>query len=237
MWKNGIQKPGREIDDFVSFIDFAPTFLEVAGLAPENSTMAAVAGASLVPIFESEKAGHVITDRDHVLIGKERHDAGRPNDWGYPIRGIVTAEHLYLHNYEPDRWPAGDPITGYLNTDGSPTKTWILEAHRSGENTHYWNLNFGKLPPEELYELKDDIDCVNNLAESEAMQETKKQLRKRMEEKLRQQEDPRMEGKGSVFDNYTISTDSKDFHKRFTNGEPTRAGWVNPGDFEKENPE
>jgi N-sulfoglucosamine sulfohydrolase len=237
MWKNGIQKPGREIDDFVSFIDFAPTFLEVAGLAPENSTMAAVAGASLVPIFESEKAGHVITDRDHVLIGKERHDAGRPNDWGYPIRGIVTAEHLYLHNYEPDRWPAGDPITGYLNTDGSPTKTWILEAHRSGENTHYWNLNFGKLPPEELYKLKDDIDCVNNLAESEAMQETKKQLRKRMEEKLRQQEDPRMEGKGSVFDNYTISTDSKDFHKRFTNGEPTRAGWVNPGDFEKENPE
>jgi predicted nuclease of predicted toxin-antitoxin system len=88
-----------------------------------------------------------------------------------------------------------------------------------------------------LYELKDDIDCVNNLAESEAMQKTKQQLRERMEEKLHQQEDPRMEGKGSVFDNYIISTDSKDFHKRFTRGEPTRAGWVNPGDFEKENPE
>ena len=237
MWKNGIKKPGREIDDFVSFIDFAPTFLEVAALAPENSTMAALTGSSLVLIFQSEKAGRVIPERDHVLIGKERHDAGRPNDWGYPIRGIVTAEHLYLHNYEPDRWPAGDPITGYLNTDGSPTKTWILEARRNGENAHYWNLNFGKLPPEELYHVKEDVDCVDNLAESPAMQETKKQLRERMEEKLRQQEDPRMEGKGSVFDNYIISTDSKDFHKRFTNGEPTRAGWVNPGDFEKENPE
>lgn len=237
MWKKGIKNPGREITDFVSFIDFAPTFLDVAKLAPENSTMASLTGQSLVPIFESEKEGRVIPERDHVLIGKERHDAGRPDDQGYPIRGIVTAEHLYLRNYEPDRWPAGDPVTGYLNTDGSPTKTWILDARRSGENTHFWNLNFGKLPPEELYDVKADVDCVSNLAESPAMEKTKKALRERMEKELRQQEDPRMEGNGSVFDNYPIATDSKDFHKRFTNGEPTRAGWVNPGDFEKENPE
>ena len=199
--------------------------------------MASLTGQSLVPIFQSEKEGRVIPERDHVLIGKERHDAGRPDDQGYPIRGIVTAEHLYLRNYEPDRWPAGDPVTGYLNTDGSPTKTWILDARRSGENTHFWNLNFGKLPPEELYDVKADVDCVSNLAESPAMEKTKKALRERMEKELRQQEDPRMEGNGSVFDNYPIATDSKDFHKRFTNGEPTRAGWVNPGDFEKENPE
>lgn len=30
MWKNGIKKPGRIVDDFVSFIDFAPTFLDLA---------------------------------------------------------------------------------------------------------------------------------------------------------------------------------------------------------------
>src|SRR5690606_22602818 len=51
MWKEGIAKPGREIDDFVSFIDLAPTFLDVAKLAPENSTMASPTGKSLVPIF------------------------------------------------------------------------------------------------------------------------------------------------------------------------------------------
>jgi arylsulfatase A-like enzyme len=236
MWKKGIRNPGRKIDDFVSFIDFAPTFLEVARLAPENSTMASITGKSLVPIFESEKAGRVVPERDHVLIGKERHDAGRPNDWGYPIRGIVTAEHLYLRNYEPGRWPAGDPVTGYLNTDGSPTKTWILDARRSGENTRYWDLNFGKLPEEELFDIATDVDCVTNLAASEAMQEVKKTLRTRMEEALRRQEDPRMEGKGDVFDKYSIATDSARFHERFMKGEPTRAGWVNPGDFEKNNP-
>ncbi len=234
MWKKGIQNPGREIDDFVSFIDFAPTFLDVAQLAPENSTMAALTGESLVPIFKSEKEGQVISERDHVLIGKERHDAGRPDDQGYPIRGIVTADYLYLRNYEPDRWPAGDPITGYLNTDGSPTKTWILDTRRSGENTHYWDLNFGKLSGEELYDVQKDIDCISNLAEAEALKEIKEGLREQMEKQLREQEDPRMEGKGNLFDNYPIATDSARFYERFIKGEPTRAGWVNPSDFEKE---
>ena len=34
---------------------------------------------------------HGSNGRDHVLIGKERNDIGRPGDAGYPTRGIVTA--------------------------------------------------------------------------------------------------------------------------------------------------
>lgn len=234
MWKKGIKNPGREIEDFVSFIDFVPTYLEVAKLAPENSTMASVTGKSLVPIFQSEKGGQVIAERDHVLIGKERHDAGRPHDWGYPVRGIVTKDWLYLHNYEPDRWPAGDPITGYLNTDGSPTKTWILDARRNGTNTHYWDINFGKLPEEELYQIQDDPYCIDNLAGAEAEKEIKKKLAEQMEKELRQEEDPRMEGNGDIFDKYPIATDSANFYERYMKGEPTKSGWVNPTDFEKE---
>ncbi len=234
MWPDGIKNPGRKIDDFVSFIDLAPTFLDVAQLEPEESTMQPMTGESLVPIFESEEAGRVIENRDYVLIGKERHDAGRPNDAGYPIRGIVTNEYLYLRNYEPDRWPAGDPITGYLNTDGSPTKTWILEARRNGTNTEYWQLNFGKLPAEELYNLKEDSDCIDNLAGNPEYASLKETLAEQMESELKEQEDPRMFGNGDVFDNYKISTDSHRFHERFLSGEPTRAGWVNDGDFEKE---
>jgi arylsulfatase A-like enzyme len=233
MWPKGIEKPGREIQDFVSFIDFAPTFLDVADLSPEDSTMASLTGKSLVPIFKSEKGGQVEPERNHVLIGKERHDAGRPNDWGYPVRGIVTDKWLYLKNYEPDRWPAGDPVTGYLNTDGSPTKTWILDARRDGSNTDYWKMNFGKLPGEELYQIDEDPDCINNLAKAKAHEELKKQLSDQMKEEMEKQEDPRMEGKGSIFDNYEIATDSLNFYERFTTGQPTRAGWVNPGDFEK----
>ena len=32
-WK-GVVKGGRTVDDFISFADFAPTFLEAAGLKP-----------------------------------------------------------------------------------------------------------------------------------------------------------------------------------------------------------
>ena len=85
--------------------------------------MQPMSGRSLFDIFGSPKSGQVIASRDHVVLGKERHDVGRPNNQGYPIRGIRKGDHLYLHNFEPDRWPVGNPETGYLNTDASPIKT------------------------------------------------------------------------------------------------------------------
>ncbi len=235
MWPKGIAAPGRQIDDYVSFIDFAPTFLEVAGLAWEDTGMAYSPGRSLTDIFRSEKSGQVIATRDHVLIGKERHDIGRPHDWGYPIRGIVKNGKLYLHNYETDRWPAGNPETGYLNTDGGATKTEILEMRRSGENTEYWQLNFGKRPAEELFDVAADRDCVNNLADDPKFADLKAQLRDELEEKLRQQEDPRMEGNGDYFDQIDyVNPAGKNFYERYLAGEKVKAGWVNETDFEKE---
>ncbi len=123
MWPAGIEKPGRTVDDFVSFVDLAPTFLEMAEISEAASGMLPIEGQSLLDILRSRGSGQIDPKRDHVLVGKERHDVGRPNDQGYPIRGIVTDSWLFLVNFEPDRWPAGNPETGYLNTDGSPTKT------------------------------------------------------------------------------------------------------------------
>jgi arylsulfatase A-like enzyme len=143
MWKGGIRAPGRTVDDYVSFIDLAPTFIELAGLDWRQTSMAPATGKSLTDIFLSDRAGQVTASRDHVLIGKERHDVGRPHDWGYPIRGIVKNGMLYLRNFEISRWPAGDPETGYLNCDSSPTKTQILELRRAGTGVEFWNLAFG----------------------------------------------------------------------------------------------
>ena len=86
------------------------------------------------------------------LLGKERHDYSRPNNAGYPIRGIVGKGYLYLYNYELDRWPAGNPELGYLDCDGGATKTEILNLRRDGVDDLYWNLSFGKrLVYEELF--------------------------------------------------------------------------------------
>ncbi len=146
MWKNGIHMTGRIVEDYISFIDFAPTFLELAGIKEKESGMQPITGKALTDIFYSGKSGRVNPDRNYVLLGKERHDVGRPGDVGYPIRGIVEDEYLYIKNFEISRWPAGNPETGYLNCDGSPTKTQILELHRNSENPDYWKWAFGKRP-------------------------------------------------------------------------------------------
>lgn len=240
MWADGILHPKRTVNDFVSFIDIAPTILEVTGVDLNESGMQPIAGQSLTDIFYSEKSGMINPERDHVLIGKERHDIGRPNDNGYPVRGIVTESYLYLHNFEPSRWPAGNPETGYLNTDGSPTKTWILDHQDESEHQEYWQLSFGKRPNEELYNLNDDPYNVNNLIsppENAAYREVADQLKTRLFEMLKAQEDPRISGKGEVFDNYLYSQDGhRNFYEKFMRGEldPSDAGWVNPSDFENQ---
>jgi hypothetical protein len=168
-----------------------------------------------------------------VLVGKERHDVGRPNDWGYPIRGIIKDETLYLRNYEPDRWPAGNPETGYLNCDGGPTKTEILQQRRDGRDTRPWALAFGRRPVEELYDLKQDPYCLTNLAQAPEQRQRLQRLREQMERELRAQDDPRMFGRGSVFDKYIYAEEAtRNFYERYMRGEKLKAGWVNESDFE-----
>ncbi len=232
-WPAGIAQPGRKIEDFVDFTDIAPTLLDLAGLPRESTGMAEFTGRSWREIFTSSKAGRVVAARDHVLIGKERNDSGRPNDEGFPIRGMVRDGFLYLKNFEPARWPTGNPETGYLDTDGSPTKTLILERGRKDRNDRFWQLSFGMRPGEELYDLKNDPDCVTNVAgrPEHAARQTK--MREDLLAKLKAQGDPRALGRGEVFDKYPIAIEqSRDFHGRWLRGEKPKAGWVSDTDAE-----
>ena len=233
-WPRGIQNPGRVVDDFVSFIDFAPTFLEVAGVDLEKSAMQPMEGRSLTEIFYSEKDGQVIEDRNYVLVGKERHDLGRPHDQGYPVRGIVKEEWLYLHNYHPDRWPAGNPETGYLNCDGGATKSYILNQRRVFGNPEFWELNFGLRVAEELYHIREDPGCLHNLAAEPAYHAILEALRNEMREKLTAQADPRMLGNGEVFMSYPYAESNRGMYEKILAGQEVNTGWVYDSDFEPE---
>ncbi len=234
LWPKRVKQPGRTVSDYVSFIDLAPTFVEAAGVQWDDTKMQPSSGRSLFDLIESEKSGQVNPQRDHVLIGKERHDVGRPHDWGYPIRGIVKDDMLYIRNYETSRWPGGNPETGYLNCDGGPTKTLVLKS-RIDENTkRYWDLSFGKRPSEELYNIKADPDCMNNLADDDAHAKLKAALETQMIAELKAQDDPRMYGKGDYFDKIPyVNAGSRNFYERYMAGEKVGAGWVNKSDFDE----
>jgi len=195
MWRGHIS-PGLVVDDLCSFIDFAPTFLELAGCSvPED-----LPGRSLTDVFAATASGMANPERQRAYMGRERHDLGREGDKGYPVRSIRTPTHLYSRNYAPERWPAGNPETGFTNCDSSPTKTRILELKEQGDE-RFWQLSFGKRPGEELFDIVADPYCMENLAEQPAYAELKENLRAELAAVLRETGDPRGAGNGDVFDN------------------------------------
>jgi hypothetical protein len=236
MWGKGIKQPGRKIFDFISFIDFAPTLLELAGVSPEKGRMQPMQGKSFSYLFSTGKEGFVDKTRDHVLIGRERNDVGRPDDYGYPVRGLVKEGFLYLRNFKPGRWPGGNPETGYLDCDGSPSKSLILTLHRTGISKNYWDLSFGIRNSDELYDIGKDPACINNLASNAGYSSHMQKLMNLMFDELRAQEDPRITGNGDIFDKYPYADNSvRDFYNRYMKGLIHRrsAGWVDSTDFEE----
>jgi N-sulfoglucosamine sulfohydrolase len=200
-------KPGRVLDDFVSFTDFAPTFLDAAGVkVPGNMT-----GESLLPVLQSAGSGQVDPNRDHAVVGLERHfPGGRKGGWGYPVRAIRTDQYLYIRNLAPDRWPTADPdgpvwpdddpTGGFGDCDGSPTKTYLCEHKQDG--AHFFNLAFGKRPAEELYDVKKDPFQLQNLAEQRRYAGVKAKLAARLKKDLLDTQDPRALGRGQELDDY-----------------------------------
>jgi N-sulfoglucosamine sulfohydrolase len=191
-WGRGI-KPGRVVEDIVNVRDLAPTYMELAGLKPHPQ----MTGRSLVNLLRSEKSGWIEPDRNVMLAGKERHDLGRPNDWGYPVRAIRTMDFLYIHNYNPERWPACNPETDFGNCDPGPTKEWLKQ-----EKGRFYELSFGLRPEEMLYRVATDGECMNNLAKDPNYASMKQQLREKLDTMLKAEQDPRALGNGAVFDTY-----------------------------------
>jgi arylsulfatase A-like enzyme len=208
-WPRSGVSGGRQVEDFVSLTDLAPTFLAAAGVAPPED----MTGRSLMGILDDTKSGLFDPARDHVLVGKERHVPSQeaPDMGGYPSRGIRTAKFFYIRNFHPERWPNGTPnyqqsaMPGnwYADTDNGPTKTYMIE-HRDKDPLHrrLYELAFARRPAEELYDLDSDPDQLINVADDPAYAEIKHGLAERLTDELRATSDPRVVGGGEKFDEY-----------------------------------
>lgn len=198
-WADGIVQPGRRVADLISFIDLAPTFLELLGIDGTAAGMSPITGRSFTDLLKNEPK----QARDFLVIGRERNDVltrpGSPAGLGYPARAIRQGSLLYIHNFAADRWPCGDPDTGMRDTDASPTKA-LLEA--AGQSDIYWQHSFGKRPTEQLFDISSDPDCVKNLAADPAFASKRQALHDKLMAELKSQNDPRVLGHGDVFDQY-----------------------------------
>ena len=212
-------KGSRVVDDFISLTDLAPTFLEAAGLKP----LPGMTGRTLLPLLTSGKSGQVDPTRDKVFFGRERHADVRTGNLGYPIRAIRTADFLYLRNFEPDRWPAGDPplygdVDEHLSIAGSPSKQAVVEHGDKPGVKRLFELAFGKRPAEELYDLNEDPWQVTNLAADPRYSEKKARLRTELDRYLTRMKVPRATDQGAEFDRFYY----------VSNGVPTKPVETNP---------
>ena len=83
--------------------------------------------------------------------------------------------------------------------------------------------------------MKTDRDCVKDLAGTKAQAALKASLKKQLFAELKKQGDPRMFGRGDVFEKYGFASDMWDqFYEKYQRGEKIRTGWVLPSDYEKE---
>jgi N-sulfoglucosamine sulfohydrolase len=185
-------KGGRVIDDFVSLNDFAPTFLELAGIPiPEEMN-----ANSFLNILESEEEGYVDESRNFMVTGRERHAFVRKGGAGYGARAYRTRDFLYIRNYDHERWPAGDPplygdVDAHMLHYPCPTKMYLLKNCDELRVKELFDLGFGKRPAEELYDLRSDPFQLNNVAYSEEYKEEKKTLSNKLTEYLKNSGDPR----------------------------------------------
>lgn len=207
-------------DRLVSLIDLAPTFLNIAAVndAPQMT------GKSLTDIlFATDSSGKKDHD-DYVLTGRERHSHARPDNLGYPSRAIRTDSFLLIINFKPDRWPAGDPPppgekessqsaqaggdgdskgigAGYNDID-DPSPTKMLMIKNKNKWPALFRQGFEKRPMVQLFDIKKDPACTVDLAGDPQYNAIKTGLKKRLEELLVKQGDPRVLGHGDVFDSY-----------------------------------
>ena len=203
--------PNRVVEDFVNLIDLAPTFLEAGGVEVPS----VMSGRSLWPVLASSKSSRIVADRDFVVSAFERHIITRRDGVGYPMRSIRTHRYAYIRNYEPERWPAGDPDyfsshqRFYGNCDKGASKDFILQNAHTDAVHPYFLLAFGRRPAEELYDMENDPEQLHNLASDPALAETKRALAERMANHLRATHDPRQRGE-APWDSYPF-TDERIF--------------------------
>ena len=139
-------KPGTVVDDLISAIDFAPTFLQAAGL----ESPAYLQGSSFLG---PNKRTH-----DYVFAARDRCDETVDR-----IRCVRSKRYKYIRNYYPER-----PYTqgnAYKKLQ-YPVLTLMQVLNSQGKLTpEQAQFMAPTRPKEELYDLQNDPHELHNLAE------------------------------------------------------------------------
>ena len=90
-----------------------------------------------------------------------------------------------------------------------------------------------------MFNIETDRECLNNIADVARYAELRAQMEQTMSESLHTEGDPRVRGKGDLFDEYPYANvRERNFYRQYLDDpNSVSAGWVNPSDFEASGPQ
>ena len=173
----GVTKAGSvDKRHMVSVLDLLPTVMDALGVKKP----ARLDGRSFYPVLKGEKQA----DREYII--KQYHEnSGRSRD---PMRAIQTKTHLYLFN----PWSNGKRVFATA-TNGTDTCKRMIELAKNDKAMNERLNLYRYRVPQELYQVKRDPDCLQNLIGSSNNQEVKNKLQKLLEEWMVKTGDPILE--------------------------------------------
>ncbi|QDV16824.1 Arylsulfatase [Gimesia panareensis] len=153
-----------ESDRLVSFVDFAPTLLSLAGIEPPKHMQ----GYAFLGQHQTKPQDYLFGFRGRM---DERYDL---------VRSVRNKRYVYIRNYMPHK-----EYGQYLNyMFQTPTTQVWKRMYDEGKlvppQTYFWETK----PAEELYDLQSDQDEVHNLVGSDKHLNVLNELREAQHQKL-----------------------------------------------------
>ena len=164
---------GAESEALVSYVDIVPTFLEMAGGEPEAESLD---GRSFLPVLLGQAQSHhesvfAINTTRGIYHGSE----------AYGIRAVTDGDWLFIRNLHPqakfqNMVTHRDPIFASWKTVDSDFARSRVER-------------YVKRPAVELFNLKNDPWCLENLAGSPRLAKRKRELSRSLSAWMKEQGD------------------------------------------------
>ncbi len=171
----GSLKPLEDKEHLISSVDLFPTIMDMIG----GEKPAGLDGTSFLPLLEGrEQSGRdkVFTQIDYLSSNKY-----------WPMRCVQDKEYGYIFN------PWSDGKAAYHNAnEGETFKAMEQEGKTNPQIQERVDL-FRYRVPEEFYDLKNDPDCLHNLAHDKAYTQKVKQYKDKLRALMQKYHDPVLE--------------------------------------------
>jgi len=164
-------KNGSIDKQLLSFVDIAPSILALANIEVPKY----IQGKARLPNNQvsNSKSTNMLAQREYIYASKDRLD-----EFPFRERAVRNKQFKYIRNYLPNK--PGATHLGYRDQMVLMQDLWRqLEAGKMNKQQAFW---FNNRPSEELYDIINDPEEVNNLADNADYEKQLKTMRLALKE-------------------------------------------------------